>query len=224
MDLEASPDAAQPTRPDQPGRRRRGRELEDALLDSAWLELIEKGYGSFTVDAVAERAGTSRPVLYRRWPDRQSLALAAIQHVFDRSERPDFDTGSLRGDLIAYLSHANQTRMEFAAVVSTQLGTYYRDTSSSLADLRRVLIGERATQSDVIMARAVARGEIDESRLTPRVVSVPFDLFRSEAMMTMRPVPDSVIHEIVDDIFLPLVSKPPVSKTLVSTPTVSGTT
>ncbi|WP_448062195.1 TetR/AcrR family transcriptional regulator [Cellulomonas hominis] len=59
---------------------RRGAELEEALLDAAWQQLLTAGYGGFTVDAVAERAHTSKPVLYRRWPTREDLLLALVRH------------------------------------------------------------------------------------------------------------------------------------------------
>ena len=47
--------------------RRRGAELEQAILDAAWEQLIAEGYEHFTIDTVAARAQTSKPVLYRRW-------------------------------------------------------------------------------------------------------------------------------------------------------------
>ena len=48
---------------DQTVERRRGKVLEDAVLDAAWSELTGGGYASFTKEAVATRAHTSRPVL-----------------------------------------------------------------------------------------------------------------------------------------------------------------
>jgi AcrR family transcriptional regulator len=54
-------------------RRRRGTALEDAILDAAWTELIEHGYANLTLESVAKRSGTSRPVLARRWPNRTSI-------------------------------------------------------------------------------------------------------------------------------------------------------
>jgi hypothetical protein len=54
--------------------------------------------------------------------------------------------------------------------------------------------------------RAIARGEVDAVRMTPRVRSLAIDLFRHEALMTLRPVPNAVIDEILDDIYLPLVT------------------
>ena len=49
-------------------------------------------------------------------------------------------------------------------------------------------------------------GEIDPSRLTPRVLALASDLFRHEAIMRLGPVPDDVLVSIVDDIYLPLVT------------------
>jgi hypothetical protein len=63
----------------------------------------------------------------------------------------------------------------------------------------------RTPITEEIFRRAVARGEADPDRLTPRVKSVAFDLLRNELVLTQRPVPRKVIEEIVDDIVLPLV-------------------
>jgi hypothetical protein len=55
----------------------------------------------------------------------------------------------------------------------------------------------------------VDRGEIDRSKLTPRIASLLPDLLRHEVLMTLKPVPNAVIAEFVDDIFLPLVRPKP---------------
>jgi len=60
--------------------RRRGAELESAILDAAWEQLIAEGYEHFTVDTVAARARTSKPVLYRRWKTREDMLRATVRH------------------------------------------------------------------------------------------------------------------------------------------------
>jgi len=68
------------THPHSGGRtRRRGAALEAALLDAAWDELQVTGYQAMTMEAVADRAGTSRAVLYRRWPKRAELVVATLR-------------------------------------------------------------------------------------------------------------------------------------------------
>lgn len=189
-----------------PVRRRRGQELEDALLDAAWDELVASGYAALTIDAVAARAGTSRPVVYRRWPTKHDLVRAAVGHAGTKEEFPLPDTGTLRGDLIALLQRANKTRLGFAAVLSVRLGQYFEETGTGPADLREEMIGDRTTSVQRVIERSIARGEIDPARLTPRIADLPFDLFRHEILMTMKPVPQATLEEIIDTIFLPLVA------------------
>ena len=192
---------------DTPGAvRRRGAALEDALLRAAWDELLETGYAGFTIEGVAERAQTSRPVLYRRWPNRSDLVIAAIAHygAIDAVTVPD--TGNLRDDLVEFMRAVSVKRAELAVLFSVQMGQYYTEMKSSMADVRDHLVRGRPLTSDEIMRRGVERGEIDPAKLTPRIATLPFDLLRHELMMTLQPVPDQVIVEIVDTIFLPLVA------------------
>jgi AcrR family transcriptional regulator len=185
--------------------RRRGEALEVAILEAAWDELSERGYTNLTVDSVARRAGTSKPVLYRRWADKQKLVEAAVVHRNALQQISPADTGSLRGDLIAVLTELSERQGPFLVQLSLLLSGYFAETDTSFAELREMFLAGRRSGRDEIMERAVGRGEIDPAKLTPRIASLPFDLLRGETMMTLRPVPPEVIEEIVDTIFLPLV-------------------
>jgi AcrR family transcriptional regulator len=187
-------------------RRRRGQELEDALLDAAWAELVAHGYGALTIDAVAQRAGTSRPVLYRRWATKAELVLAAVAHVGLRDRMPDPDTGSLREDLMAVMRYANEHRIGITVLVTVYLGGYFQETGTTPADLREALIAGQPTLVDEIVDRAIERGEVDAARITPRLRTLAYDLYRHEALMTLAPVPESVLAEILDEVYLPLVT------------------
>jgi AcrR family transcriptional regulator len=185
--------------------RRRGQELEDALLVAAWDELAEVGYAGFTIEGVAERAHTSRPVLYRRWPNRADLAIAAVVHR-GRADPVDVpDTGNLRDDLVTLLREATVKRLDLVVMFSVHMGQYFDETKSTLAELRSRLMEGRTSGADVILRRGIDRGEIDPAKLTPRIASLPFDLMRHELMMTLQPLSDESIAAIIDDIFLPLV-------------------
>lgn len=190
-----------------PSRRRRGLELEDALLDAAWDELSEVGYGAVTFEAVAERAGTSRPVLSRRWKSRADLVVAAVRHNAEKNRFPLPNTGTLRGDVIELLEQANDRRLQSATVLTVQLGAYFTETGTAFADLRGEVLGSRAAAMEVIVKRAMDRGEIPARDLSPRIVSLPIDLVRHELMMTLKPVGPDLISQIVDQIFLPLVTE-----------------
>lgn len=189
--------------------RRRGAELESAILDAAWAQLIAEGYEHFTVDTVAARARTSKPVLYRRWKTREDMLRATVRHRGAANSLPALDTGTLRGDLLALLTDANTDHNPMAALVSSMLGSYYNKTGPTPAELRAEFRGQRGSAVEEVVNRAVERGEVDPARLTPRIIDLPFDLFRNEMMMTLKPVPDHVLRQIVDDIFIPLVTTQP---------------
>jgi AcrR family transcriptional regulator len=189
----------------QPAHRRRGAALEGELLAAAWEVLRENGYAGFTLEAVAKQAGTSRPVIARRWTSRHDLVKAAIAHAAATRPVPVPDTGSLRGDLIAYMREINATRLDFAAMLGVQFGGYYQETGETLSDLIDVMLGGQGSVVHKIFAAATGRGEADPGRLTPRIRSLPVDLLRNEVLTTLQPMPDDDIDEIIDTIILPLV-------------------
>ncbi|CNE21579.1 TetR family transcriptional regulator [Mycobacterium tuberculosis] len=188
-------------------RRRRGAELEAALLDAAWDELVETGFAKLTMESVAARAGTGIAVLYRRWANKDELVLAALEHY--RNSRPvDIpDTGSLRGDLVAALTGIGKARAAFFVTLAvTCFGGLLADTGLTPTEVRDRIMGEqRRTRVQTIYQRAHDRGEIDLDRIPADVLALPFDLVRHDLLMNLEPVNPARIQSIVDDIFLPLV-------------------
>lgn len=199
-----TPPAAENGAANRPGAsRRRGQELEDALFTAAWDVLRTHGYAGFTYEAIAAAAGTSRPVLYRRWPQRDDLLLATLARFWRPMPVPD--TGALRADTIGMLRNANSGRARTITLITTQLADYFRASGTSLDDLRNTLIAPgEATPCEKIVARAVACGELPDVPRRPRVINLPFDLLRHDLLMTTRAVPDESIIEIVDQVWLPL--------------------
>ena len=188
--------------------RRRGVRLQDAILDAAWAELVERGYPGLTLEGVAKRAGTSRPVLYRRWPSRTALATAALGRHIAQNPIVVPDLGSVRDEICLLLRRmSDRARPDMIRLVF-DMQRDLADEHSNLADMRAHLRAQ-IVEPDVmqtILGRAIDRGEIAAARLTPRIVSLPTDLARHEVLMTFEPLSDDAIKEIVDQVFLPLVS------------------
>jgi AcrR family transcriptional regulator len=184
--------------------RRRGAALEQALLDAAWAELQEAGYAGLTMEAVADRAGTSRAVLYRRWRNRPELVITAMRRHRPMLSGEVPDTGSLRGDVLALLTRVSDRLTELGPqTVYGILGDYFADTELFAAFQDQVLhigAGVMAT----ILKHAEERGEVRQG-ISPRVASLPTDLFRHELLVRRTPPTRSAIAEIIDDVFLPLV-------------------
>ncbi|MFC7621565.1 TetR/AcrR family transcriptional regulator [Microlunatus sp. GCM10028923] len=79
------------------GGRPRSAEIDAAALDVTLTLLDEVGYRRLSLEEVARRAGTSRPALYRRWPTRPALVLAALAGRLGAVGVPD--TGCTMCDL-----------------------------------------------------------------------------------------------------------------------------
>ena len=186
--------------------RRRGEELEAALLDAAWDELAETGFAKLTMESVAVRAKTGVAVLYRRWPNKDDLVIAAIGH-YGKTRPVDIpDTGTLRGDMLALLGGINNERNTFTVVVSAAFSGLLSSTGLTPAEVRARLIGDRPIWSHEIFRRAHERGELDLDSVPAAVLTMPFDLMRHDLLMTLKPVPPDRITAIVDDLFLPLIA------------------
>jgi len=186
------------------GFRRRGEELEHALLTAAWAELLDVGYPRMTIENVAARAGTSKPVIYRRWPTKAKLVIAALAHnlPWDESE---IDTGSLRGDLIELVGHGVKRFVRMPGDTLPGLITETFREPEVFDELRsRLRTGEVVELIRPLLTRAVARGELRTDQCGDRVLRVPFDLLRSETLLYGVMVDDAAITAIVDDIVLPL--------------------
>lgn len=77
--------------------RPRDKRIDDAVLRATVDLLGATGYADLTVDAIARRAGTSKPAIYRRWPGKAHLVHEAVFPLGAATELPD--TGSLAGDV-----------------------------------------------------------------------------------------------------------------------------
>jgi AcrR family transcriptional regulator len=149
--------------PVQLSRRGRGRPRDpqtDAKITTAAAELmIERGYDKMTVDDVAERAGVGKATVYRRWPSKGDLAVAAISEIL-LNEFPEPDTGSivsdLREGLVTSINFANSPggaqfmRMCIAeSIRDPRIAALYRESSD-----------RREIHSKEAFERAIARGEV----------------------------------------------------------------
>jgi AcrR family transcriptional regulator len=77
--------------------RPRDTRIDAAVLEATLATLDDSGYGRLTFEKVARRAGTTKPAIYRRWPSRQRLVLAALTQRLGEARAPD--TGCTLCDL-----------------------------------------------------------------------------------------------------------------------------
>ena len=192
---------------DPPARRRRGTELEQAILRAAADELTEAGYAGLTMDRVARRAHTNKNAIYRRWPSRAALGVAAYRQLAEAELRIP-DTGELRGDALELLRRINRDLSSPAGEILRVLLSSIGDEPELRAQLNHQAGDSGAGMWLTVLGRAVARGEVEPEALHPRVATVAITLLRHEYLTRgIASVPDGVLVEIVDLVYLPLVRR-----------------
>lgn len=144
------------------GRTARGRPRSasaDRAIKDAAVEVVGRvGITAATVDAVAKEAGVPRSMVYRRYRGVAEILTAVLEDVF--AAQPVPDTGSLRGDLVAALVPSSAALSEprwmrlAAAFVAGQAD------DEALRERARLAWEERRRATRVMVARAVARGEL----------------------------------------------------------------
>lgn len=183
--------------------RRRGTVLETAIFKIVLRELAETGYVDFSIERVAAKARTSKPVIYRRWPSRAKLVYAALRasQPLYSSQAPD--TGTVRGDLMVILRRISEMVDEVGseAFFGMAAELLHESESSLFAEVQ-----EHSTKiMTEILERGIARGEIAAKKITPRLAALPLDLARYQLMILQQPLSPQDIKEIVDQIYLPLI-------------------
>jgi len=203
----AEADPGRHLRPDHRHRpRRRGPELYEAVFAAVRSELTESGYAALTVDAVAQRARVSKASLYRRWPGKRDLVLAAVQAAFPDPEEVR-DTGSLRGDLLDFfLQVAAHLQGPAGPALRGILGDVLGDPASA-AELYGAASRRRsAAQLRALLARATARGELPAhmaATVTTRQLEAGPAILRQHYLWEGH-VSAELCAGIVDEVVLPL--------------------
>ena len=138
----------------------------------AALELVaDGGYGALTTAAVAVRAGASTASLYRRWPTKHAL-IADIARTLTRDAWQDTDTGTLSGELHAFITRKRQLFDRVGSVVLALLAEAGHDAELHEI-LHREVLDETAARVRAILTRAATRGEaVEPSDELVRVLSL----------------------------------------------------
>lgn len=149
-----------PVNPDlKPRGRPRSEAARQAILTAAAALIASGGIGAVTMEAVARRAGVGKPTVYRSWPNREALAMAALLATTDLKTDVR-DTASALDDLAAQL---RQVARVFAAPggrnAALMVASSESDSELSKAFRNQVLLASREA-GRALLERAIATGEV----------------------------------------------------------------
>lgn len=187
-----------------PGRPRDPRR-DEAIRDAALGLLAEVGYDRMTVDAIAAAAGVSKPTIYRRWAGKQELVADAIR-LHPHQQAPTPDTGTLRGDLLAGVHQFARQQLE-SAHIAAGLASRLRESGELAALIREHAVQVVRGRFALILERAVARGELSaDPPVSQLFADVAPALVYTRAVMSLEPLDDAFVTELVDRILLPILA------------------
>ena len=178
----------------------------EAQLLAITLRLLqEHGYDRLTVDAVAAEAHASKATVYRRWPSKAELVLAAfIEGVRGAAVAPH--TGSLRGDLLALGRAICDQAHLHAPTVRGVLTELSRNPALSDA-FEHQFVQQRKNVITEVLSDAVTRGDIDAAVISDELWDVlpGYLVFRS--LISGRPPTDDTVQALVDDVLMPSLTR-----------------
>jgi AcrR family transcriptional regulator len=121
-----------------PGRPRDAR-TDRAILDAALESFIDVGYQGMSVEGVAGRAGVGKTTIYRRWPSKEELIIAAIDNLFEDLNVPD--TGDVRAELASVVEQAHHflTQTRAGEVLPRMVGELASGSALGRAYFERVM-------------------------------------------------------------------------------------
>lgn len=133
--------------------------IDDAVLDATLRQLARDGFAGLSLAAVAAEAGTSRPAIYRRWPDKESLVVDAIVRLAQVA--PPATGDDPFEDLVAELEHFRHCITEAAAlpVAGLMLGDGVNDTLR--ARYHDLVVVPRRARIRSCLKRAIDDGSLD---------------------------------------------------------------
>jgi AcrR family transcriptional regulator len=178
----------------------------EAELLAVTLRLLqEHGYDRLTLDAVATTARASKATVYRRWPTKAELVLAAFIEGIRHTAVPP-DTGTLRGDLLHLGEVICQQAHQHAGTMRAVLVELSRNPALDNA-FQNQFIEQRKAVIDHILRQAVDRGEIDDAAIISELWDLlpGYLIFRS--ITPSRPPTRSTVRALVDDVIIPSLTR-----------------
>jgi AcrR family transcriptional regulator len=174
---------------------------EAELLEVTLRLLHEFGYERLTVEAVANTARASKATVYRRWPSKAELVLAAfIEGVRQVAVPPD--TGTLRGDLLWLGEIIRYQTQRHAGAMRAVIAEAAHNPALNDA-IEHQFMGQRRAVIQQVLRQAVDRGEIDEAAVTDDLWDLLPGYLIYRSIVPARPPSSETVRALVENFLVP---------------------
>jgi AcrR family transcriptional regulator len=184
----------------------RGESRTDAILDAALELMAQTGYDRLTMDAVASQAGASKATIYRRWPGKSALVIAALSRG-GVAATAEVDTGGLRTDLIQAVAQMRDGLASQDGAVILGLLNAMRGNAELAEHVRRHVLSEKQAVIGRLVGRAVKRKELAAHADHELASEIASSLVFTRILVTGQPLDDDEIVRIVDTALMPVLTR-----------------
>ena len=173
---------------DAKGQAGRGRpadpDIERRVIAAALSVYGEVGWAGFTLDHVARRAPVGKAALYRRWPTKENLLLAALEHLAEPPEE-DADPTDLRGCLIKMAEQVIDMFVGPKALVLPRVLIEAAQYPAHFDEMVQNIVRARFGSARIIIQAAIDRGELPA--LTPPELIIDAIMGRVISLIVLTP-------------------------------------
>jgi AcrR family transcriptional regulator len=133
------------------------------VLDAA-LELVaETGIEGASMDAIAGRSGVSKATIYKHWKDKDALLLEMLEVLNGLKDRPSFDSGNVRADLVAVLAYRPAGNTEMRERILPHLVAYSANNVNFGAMWRNKVMEPPRRELRHLLREGIGKGELAAS-------------------------------------------------------------
>jgi AcrR family transcriptional regulator len=185
-----------PVASSRPGRRR-SEESRQAILEAASELVAEEGYGSLSIEKIAQRAGSGKQTIYRWWPTKADVLMEALATKADlHIQIPD--EGSFAADLRAVLRDSFQlARVPAVTQLLRALMAEAQADAAFAERFRDAFLRRRRRSLAVVLNRAAARGELPPGVPIDTISDVIFGTLWYRVMALPAPLDGTLADELV---------------------------
>jgi AcrR family transcriptional regulator len=133
----------------------------DQVLEAALKLFSQRGIDSTSMDAIAEASGVSKATIYKHWADKDALCLEVLARLHGIHEPPSFNSGDVRADIVALLSHRpSDKKSESQMRMMPHLMAYAARNPAFGMAWRKLVMEPPRNQLAQLLERAIAGGEL----------------------------------------------------------------
>lgn len=191
--------------------RRHGEELEAAIFEATMEILNTDGLEKFSFQRVAEVAGTSKSVIYRRWSQQSDLILDAwrfsVHQKFGKFRDIVLSGDSLREDLLQMLTRFNLIGEQMGAPVLRAMLIEFSEGDRLRNDINELALTIDVATVDHALARAKDRGEQVRGQISDMAKTIMFSYVRYNMTLMKNKMTDAEMSVFIDEVLLPIFLK-----------------